>query len=203
MLNLLVTVSNLIHFLISVIFLFPALTAGLYITYPEAGGTVSGIVEVRGSVPDAGFESAQLEYSYTNATTSTWFLIARLDRVIQDDVMAKWDTTTISDGIYTLRLKVNYRNGKSDGIKLENINVANYTRPGQTPVGAIPSEAISTPVPVNPQITEIHPTPLPANPASINGDQFMNSLFVGSLAAAGILAIVGIYSALRRYRRRR
>lgn len=195
--------SKKLSYLILLVFFLTSMTPGLYITYPEPEGLVSGIVEVRGSVPATNFKEAKLEYAYSNSATGTWFLIAKLDQVIQDDILAKWDTTTISDGTYMLRLKILYRDGKSDEIKVKNIRVANYTYTGQTPVGAIPTSPDSSVITDKTQEPEILPTPLPLNPASISDDQFKNSLYLGSAVAVAGFVLLGIYLGLRRSRRRR
>jgi hypothetical protein len=47
-------------------------------------------------------------------------------------VLAKWDTTTITDGIYRLKLSVTTTNGTINEVVVEQVTVMNYTHAAAT-----------------------------------------------------------------------
>jgi hypothetical protein len=79
------------------------------ITYPEAGATVGGIVEIRGIATHANFDSYQVRYAPgTNVAGDTaWVDIVMLvPNPVDNGVLCTWDTTTLPDGPYVLALAV-------------------------------------------------------------------------------------------------
>lgn len=84
------------------------------ITSPADGAHVSGLVEVRGSVLATNFQFYKVEYGYGDAPTN-WYAIGNGVYVapVRDNVLAYWDVTTLSAGLYTLRLTVVYRDGNT------------------------------------------------------------------------------------------
>ncbi len=166
------------------------LTPGLYISTPMRDSTIAGVVEVVGSVPVAGFQHAELSYAYQNNSSTTWFQITRMDRVIQDGVLGQWDTTTITDGTYRLKLRVLYQDGREEEVVVDGLMVANYSHEIDTTPD--PMITITTPTPVNGvQITE-YPTPLPPNPAMLKSIQVKNSLITGVITGIILMAVLGI-----------
>ncbi len=76
----------------------------LMISYPENNTTVSGIIEIEGTVniPDFGFY--KFEISSPNA--GTWLTIQAGDTPKNDEMIGFWDTTQLEPGNYSLRLVV-------------------------------------------------------------------------------------------------
>ena len=83
------------------------------ITYPEDNMTVSGIVEVEGTVniPDFGFYKFEISPSETN----NWLTIQAGDTIKEDEMLGFWDTAQLEAGNYYLRLVV----VDNQGISLE------------------------------------------------------------------------------------
>lgn len=181
-------------FLLQILLSTWLLTPGLYISTPMRGSTIAGVVEVVGSVPASGFQHAELSYAYQNSTSTTWFQISRMDRVIQDDVLGQWDTTTITDGTYRLKLRVVYQDGREEEVVVDGLTVANYSHEIDTTPD--PMITITTPTPVNGiQVTE-YPTPLPPNPAMLKSIQVKNSLITGVITGIILMAVLGIINYL-------
>jgi len=178
---------------------------GLYVLSPEDGQLVSGIVEIKGSVPDDAFSYAEVSYSFSDENAANWFLINRLDQPIHDDALALWDTTTITDGTYRVRVAVYHKDGSSNEIVLEGIRVGNYTHydePTATvEIAIVPLEAatetVTPTVAISPQ-----PTDLPKNPAAIEESDIRLSLTSGLVLAVLIMAILGVYAFFRRASRK-
>ncbi len=76
----------------------------LIITYPENNLTVSGVVEIEGTVniPDFGF----YKFEVASANTNNWLTIQAGDSPKQDEILGFWDTTQLDPGNYNLRLVV-------------------------------------------------------------------------------------------------
>ncbi len=178
---------------------------GLYVLSPTDGQLVTGIVEIKGSVPEDSFSYADVSYSFEGENSSNWFLINRLDQPVHDEALALWDTTTITDGTYRVRVAVYRRDGSSDEIILEGIRVGNYTHfdePTATaefmtaPVESV-TETVEPTAVLSPQ-----PTALPANPASIEAEDIRSSLNSGLILAVIGMAVLGIYAFFRRAARK-
>jgi hypothetical protein len=72
------------------------------ITFPENGGTVSGTVELIGSVNIENFGSFKYEFSTTG--TINWITIAAGNTVRLDESLGFWYTSSLTPGDYLLRL---------------------------------------------------------------------------------------------------
>jgi len=178
------------------------ITSGLYITAPTTGEVVEGIVEIRGSVPEEGFLSAEVLNAYAQTGKETWFLIKRLDKVVQDDVLAAWDTTTITDGVYHIKLVVTKVGDRRNEVVVENIQVSNYSRaPGQNEMGVnTQTEKRSAAVEIRAPVSTVIEKKV--NPASIQRQEIQRTIIIAILAVCVALSSIAIYSAIQSRRRR-
>ena len=199
----------LLRLMFPVLMIFPSvnqITPGLYVVSPTDGQIVAGTVEVKGSVPDDDFDFAEVSYAFSDETTSNWFQISRLDQTVHDDTLALWDTTTITDGTYRLKVTVHRTNGTTSELVIENLRVGNYTHyevPTATIAAVIAEATASADETVTPTVmVSPLPTELPKNPASIGEDDFKLSLISGVTLAVLVLAVLGIYVLFRRVARK-
>ena len=179
------------------------ITPGLFITSPESGALIEGIVEIRGSIPEEDFSSAEILYSYSQEGVENWFLIKRIDGVVQDDVLATWDTTTITDGVYQIKLVVMTLDGKENEVIVSDIHVSNYTRGDEQPTSATLGSSGINPGAADSLMVTPGPTGLPANPASIIRDEVRLMVIAGILIASVLLGLLIMYTSIQSYRRRR
>ena len=171
------------------------------ITSPAAGQAVQGIVTVSGTSAATGFASAELAFAYAGDPTGTWFVIAASTLPVSQGTLATWDTTTITDGNYNLRLRVSLADGTFSDVLVGNLRVRNYT-PVETPTPVPTSPQAPTPTPT-PTITPTatpYPTPtqLPPNPAEIAPADVWVSVGYGGVAAMALILLLGAYLWLRR-----
>lgn len=178
-------------------------TPGLYITSPESGAVVEGVVEIRGSVPEDGFSSAELLYAYSQAEFETWFLIKRIDQVVHDDVLAAWDTTTITDGVYTIKLMVYTQDGIENEVIVDGVRVSNYSRAQDRPAGNQPELTDNTASAAIVLVATPSPTELIGNPASILRQEVQRTVVFGIIFACAALSLLVLYSSIQARRRRR
>jgi hypothetical protein len=168
---------------------------------PQPGEALQGQVTINGNSDVAGFVSAEIAFAYSDDPTGTWFLIAAGNQPVRDGVLAVWDTTTITDGLYTLRLSVILGDGSQVDVTVPALRVRNYT-PVET---AIASSTSLEPAPIA-SVTLVAasatpfptPTSLPPNPAALTPSRIYASLGYGALAVLAILLLLALYLRLRR-----
>ena len=179
------------------------------ITSHSAGDALQGIVTIVGSTAVDGFQSWELAFGYASDTTGTWFLIFESEEPISNGSLTQWDTSTISDGDYDLRLTVHLGGGRREHFTIPGLRVRNYSpietdtptptltltpytlTPQATSTPTVTSSPTSTPNPIT-------PTSLSTNPIEISSHDISNSLL---RSAAGVLAaflLIGLYASIRR-----
>ncbi len=169
------------------------------ITAPLADSTLSGLVTISGSAPAAW----ELAFAYRDNPTGTWFPLAASPNPLTGDLLPAWDTTLITDGLYTLRLRILAADSFQD--YLQDIRIRNYS-PTETPTPAgtpTPTATASiTPLPsATPTVTYTPappPTPLPTNPAVLQPSQIGLHFGQGALAVAAVFAFFGLFLTLSR-----
>jgi hypothetical protein len=172
---------------------------------PTPGKVLQGTIMISANIDVEGFLSAEVSFSYANDPRDTWFLIQEIQDPIADDVIAKWDTTIITDGEYTLRLIVITEQDQYasyvTGLRVRNYTPIETSTP--TPISALePADTLSligTPTETSTQVP-LTPTPLPPNPAQLTTDDVTMSLGTGAVLAIGALILFGIYLFLRNKR---
>ena len=185
------------------------------ISAPVAGQTLSGQVSVVGTADAPNFASAELAFAYAADPTGTWFPLARPTQPVQESTLAAWDTTQISDGEYSLRLRVYSQDGTFQDFTVTGLQVRNSAPPATStsapttqsgemvPTATEPPlvvesapEPTGTPVSVSPSGPT--PEPLPANPAALRVDQINFYLMRGALLAFAVFVVLGLFLRLRR-----
>jgi hypothetical protein len=194
--------------LLSVFFLVAAQESPpLVITSPAPDEILRGQVTITGKVDVPSFISAQLDFSYASNPTDTWFNIQTFSQPVVDSTLAVWETTSITDGDYILRLRVNFEDGTFQEVTVP-VKIGNDALPTPTlePTSTPESETILIPTPfllaASPTPTDVPrptPTALPANPASLGQNQIYASLGRGALVILGLFVIAGIIIRVRRY----
>jgi hypothetical protein len=179
------------------------------ITSPAPDDVLRGQVTIIGSTNAPDFVSAQLDFAYASDSTGTWFPLQTLSQAVFDSPLYTWDTTTITDGDYILRLRVFVTDGSSQEvtvpIKLQN-DVAPATptifAPTSTPdeiTVFIPTPFLLAASPTPTEVPRPTPTPLPANPVSLDSNTILMSLGRGALVILGVFALAGIIVRIRRF----
>lgn len=178
--------------------------APIGIVSPQPGATLRGQVNIAGNLAVANFSSAELAFAYASDPTSTWFIIQNFSFPILDTALATWDTTTLTDGGYILRLRVYLQDGSMQeafvpDLKLRNdIPVSLETSTPQADSVSVPTFPASTPVPATVAPTFAPLTPLPVNPASLSEPSIYLNFARGALLALGIFFIMGVFFRIRR-----
>jgi hypothetical protein len=161
-----------------------------------------------------GFVSAEISFAYADNPTDTWFQIAVNSQPVIAGNLASWDTTTITDGTYCLRLRVYLSDGTFLDVIVPDLRVRNYTpvetitpAPTLTPTATPQVEFTATLLPTttptatpSPIATPFPtPTALPVNPAALTPQDIYASIGSGAVVAMILFFIFEIYRVLRKY----
>lgn len=185
------------------------------ITSPQDNATVRGLVAITGSATGTDFQFYKVEWG-RGAGADDWHLIGTTYPVpVMDGVLVQWDTTSVPDGVYSLRLRVVKQDGNYADYFAQQIVVANK-RATETPTPPATTEPTpgptATPGPTTTlailqptaALAQPSPTPTPVRPMSRVGlprlplDVWRESLCMGAGTMAAILAVLGVVLALRR-----
>ena len=81
------------------------------ITSPASGEILRGEITIIGSTDVPNFASAQLDFKYASDDGDSWFPLAALSQPALDSPLYLWNTASITDGDYILRLRVTLTDG--------------------------------------------------------------------------------------------
>ena len=168
---------------------------------------MQGTVVVSGSVTVLGFSSYELAFAYVDDPTQTWFILTTNSLPVFESELGTWDTTTLTDGNYNLRLRVFLLDGTVQKITVTGLRVRNYTpvptatfTPSPTaivqfapPTAQRIAPSVATATPSLPT-----PTPLPPNPASLQDASIAGALGRGAILALLLFLGFGLLLRLRR-----
>jgi hypothetical protein len=185
-----------------------ATPASVGVFAPENGAILSGVVEISGAVLSAW----SLSFSYADDPTSTWFSLAQSGEPVSAGILATWDTTTLTDGFYVLRLHVSSADAAQDfkvNVCIQNdapietatpsptLTVTPTLTPAVLSTAPNASDATLT-VALTPSPSPTLSGPLPPNPATLNQQDILMQLGKGALAVAVFFAFGGLVLKVRR-----
>jgi len=209
MLNLFVLLMKIRFFLPFILLLVAAQDSPSFaITSPAPEEVLRGEVTITGSTNIPNFIFAQLDFAYASNPTDTWFNIQTFSQPVAHSMLAVWDTTSINDGDYVLRLRVTLEDGTFQEVMVPVVvmNDIPLSTPTAIPPTSTPEIAVQIPTPfllaASPTPTDLpRPTPtmLPPNPASLGQNEIYGSLGRGALVMIGLFALAGLIVRLRRF----
>lgn len=162
---------------------------------PLGGEAIDGVVTIEGSASHPSFVSYDLSFSHSDNPTGTWFLIGdAVHTSITGGRLGLWDTTGITDGFYTLRLRVHLSNNITlesfvEGLRIRNSTAIETATPQPDRITATPTITLPTRTP--------RPTPLPF-PGGSNPSTVLRTFTGGIIAGLIVLLSLGIYLFIRR-----
>jgi hypothetical protein len=189
-------------------------TLQVAIVSPRGGDALQGVVAIQGSAAAEGFQSAELAFAYQADRTGTWFLLWQSRRPVAEGVLTPWDTTTITDGVYRLRLQVLYTNGEVVEQRVEGLRVRNYSPVETSTPGAVSTESAARPTatPPPPPAVDYHPAAgagavqggkmAPTNPAQVTSEDLRDGAITGAMAVLGGMLAFGLLLGFRGASRR-
>jgi hypothetical protein len=134
---------------------------------PQPGEQLHGQVIISGNTAINAFARTEIYFGYSGE--NDWFLISTSDQPVRNGPIATWDTTSITDGNYQIKVKVFLVDGSYAEVIIPDLTVSNQSRePTQTLENPTPVlDLLSGNVILTRTIPTITATPLPENPASV------------------------------------
>ena len=175
---------------------------------PGPGKALQGTILITGEIDVDEPISLELSFSYSEDARKTWFIIQEIEAPNPGEFQFEWDTTTLTDGEYTLRIVVTTEQdlftAYTAGLRVRNYSAieTNTPMPTSAPAPEDTHEPSTTPtMTITP--VPLTATQLPPNPAQISTADISSSIAKGALAVLSFFAILGIYQYARNRSRRR
>lgn len=181
------------------------------LTSPKPGEALRGLIEIQGRMDAPDFSSAELAFTFAPSASDPaagWFIIRTFSQPATNPVIAEWDTTAVTDGDYTLRLRVYLKDGSYQDVLVDDLKILN-NEPTPTPVPP-PTLADFAFQPLDqqpdfeieftptPSIALSTITPLPVNSASLSPTSITAVFWKGALA---VIVLYAFFSLLLRLRK--
>jgi hypothetical protein len=169
---------------------------------PVDGEYLQGSVQIIGTVTGTGLQSAEISFRYQDSQSQSWFVINQITSSVVEDVIATWDTSTIADGVYQIRVLAVFENGREQEKIINNLSVRNYTPfdPIKTENPAVLStEKLQNQI----EIVEVtptlrsSPTPMPPNEMVISQPQFITTAIQGGILGVLFLFVISLFIIIR------
>ena len=181
------------------------------VTAPQAGTELRGLIEIQGRMDTPEFSSAELSFTYAASASSqaaSWFPIQVFTQPVTTPVIASWDTTAVTDGDYTLRLRVVLKDGSTLDAVVADLKIRNNVPlPTSTPPPTLadfnfqpldPAQGVAADATSTQTVALPAATLLPANPASLKTSSISSIFWQSALAA---LLLFGFFSLVLRLRK--
>ncbi|HSM23620.1 MAG TPA: hypothetical protein VK856_02020 [Anaerolineaceae bacterium] len=172
------------------------------INSPKDGDVLQGNVYIEGTISGLTFTSAEISFRYQDSLSSNWFQIETIDSQIVDDTLAIWDTSTIADGIYQLRIEALYDDGRTQETIVNNLNIRNYT--AFNPITTSTPEIVENdddenePIITTTATVAAIPTPFPPNEMIISRSQFFLTMVQGAIFGILLLVVLLLFIIIRK-----
>ena len=172
------------------------------ITSPQSGATLRGPVAIEGTMDVPNFASAELSFTYSASPAEPWFLIRAFPQPKVDSALATWDTASITDGDYNLRMRVYLQDGSVQeavvtGLKIRNDSAEPTLTQGEF-VQPTAETVVATAVPPAAASEYPQPTSLPSNPAALTVSVVYSTLGRGALIALVLFVLISLFLRLRK-----
>ncbi len=181
----------------------PERAAPIGITSPGFGAVLQGTVVIHGRPRAPHATRAVLELGY--GPEGPWFVLVQWAPPPDPGPLWTWDTTTVADGAYWLRLRVDLDDGSALTYALP-VQVRNHSPAGPTPTARVgpaprPAQPTAAAATLTPSPTP-WPTPPARPPAAVNPAALGWADWTRAVRLAGALAGLGVAWFTLRTRRR-
>lgn len=169
---------------------------------PLDGDFLQGTVQIIGTATGTGLQTIEISFRYQDSQSQSWFVINKSTTPVVDDIIATWDTSTIADGVYQIRVLAIFENGREQEKIVNNLNVRNYT--AFDPIKTENPEVLSTENLQNQIVTveatptlRSSPTPMPPNEMVISQSQFIATAIQGGILGVLFLFVIALFILIR------
>ncbi len=169
---------------------------------PRNGDVLQGNVVISGTVTGVGLQYADISFQYQDTSSSEWFLIERINEAMIDDSMINWETSSVADGNYRLRILAQYSDGHQLEAISQNLRIRNYTTIEtvvETPSGSLvtPAQLSETSAIFLSPTAIATATDLPKNELSLTLGDIGKSALNGAITGVLLLIVLGLWLIIR------
>lgn len=169
---------------------------------PQKDQVLLGNIDIVGTATGIGFQYAEVSFRFQNSENDTWFLISQIGEPKIDEFLTNWDTSTIIDGDYQIKIQAFFEDGHSIESMIGNLRIRNYsTIETATPTILQSQKAESTKpssVITEPTQNNIHyATSLPQNELTVGLTDISAYAIRGALIGILLLITLGIWILIR------
>lgn len=175
------------------------------ISSPQAGEELRGKVQIAGNMTVPNFASAELAFKYAASDSAdNWFTVQTFSQPAADSTLAVWDTTSLTDGDYTLRLRVFLVDGTFQDSIVSDLKIRNdapVILPTETSLpqfDAVTAPAALTEPPATAENIFPTSTSLPFNPASVTNSSIYSTFARGALIVLVLFIFFSLVLRLRK-----
>ena len=111
------------------------------LTAPASRTTVSGLVEIAGRAAGPGFSGYGVEVG-AGRTPTSWSTLATSQQPVGDGRLASFDTTTVADGPYVIRLTATTVTGRAYVFQVHDVDVDNFDAAVTSPYELVPRATV-------------------------------------------------------------
>ena len=150
---------------------------------PTDGEGVKGRIIITGYIKATNAVRYDLDFAYTGQESAGWQPISTAEKPSEDGSLGVWDTTAISDGNYTLRLRVYLSDGQTSDHLVSGVRVRNYSIMETSTPSALTGMTTSQPTPTLVSLLPVGAPSkaLPPNPAAITSQKLQINLVASIL----------------------
>lgn len=114
----------------------PAMQFEGFVSSPRSNAVVRGVVSIEGTANHPEFQKYEVRLARglnPNVSDDQWIRLNISESAVVNGQLAVWDTTSVPDGAYILRLRVVRRDSNYQDVDIAPINVANAAPPTVAP----------------------------------------------------------------------
>jgi len=156
------------------------------ISTPGEGANLAGTVAISGTASAAW----TLSFSYADDTFKTWFPLAQSGEPVSGGVFASWDTSSLTDGSYLLRLSVLAADAKQDFVVRVRVNHSSSSEtvtPTLTATLPTTNTPVATTTPEGSSVVETTATPTGTLSAPTSAGDMLSATSISLPAATPVL----------------
>ena len=170
---------------------------------PQKDEVLQGKIDIVGTASGIGFQYAEVSFRFHNSESGTWFLLSQIGEPKIDELLASWDTSTIVDGDYQLKIQAYYEDGHTIESIIGNLRIRNYSpietvTPTKIQSQLVESTRISSEITEPSNSTKQYATPMPKNELTIELQEISVYAIRGAVIGLLFLIIIGIWLLIRR-----
>lgn len=170
---------------------------------PNNGDVLQGRIDIIGTATGIGFQYAEISFRFQKNDSGSWFLISQVGEPKIEGFLTSWDTSTIVDGDYQLKIQAFYEDGHNVESIIDDLRIRNYSAietiipPIETPLNQESTKIAAYPAQET-LSTRQYATPLPKNELIIEESDIIVYAIRGAVIGVLSLIVLSLWLLIRR-----